>query len=194
MNFFGKRSSLCAAGQSDRFGEYRGIDRGVVIQCADGYCIAGSPNATVYDQSGEQIKQIRATLNSRDVQTRHVASFVDAVRSRDAAQLSAEAMEGHLSAACCHMANISHRLGHSQDPDAALDAVRAKPEMANAFERCREYLKANGVDLATSHAAVGPWVTLDAEQWQFVGEFAGKANALSRREYRKPFVVPQLTS
>jgi hypothetical protein len=37
-------------------------------------------------------------------------------------------------------------------------------------------------------------VSLDARQGRFVGDFADAANELSRREYRKPFVVPELTA
>ena len=66
--------------------------------------------------------------------------------------------------------------------------------MTDAFERCRDYLRENGVDLDATPATLGPWVTLDAGQGRFVGDFADAANGLSRREYRKPFVVPELTA
>jgi hypothetical protein len=64
--------------------------------------------------------------------------------------------------------------------------------MADAFDRCREYLRENGVDLDATPATLGPWVSLDAKQGRFVGDLADAANALSRREYREPFVVPEL--
>src|SRR6202035_5326424 len=48
----------------------------------------------------------------------HLSNFVAAVRSRKAGDLAAEALQGHLSAACCHMANISHRLGKQSSPEA----------------------------------------------------------------------------
>jgi hypothetical protein len=35
-------------------------------------------------------------------------------------------------------------------------------------------------------------VTFDPKQERFVGDFADDANNLSRRQYRKPFVVPNL--
>jgi hypothetical protein len=63
--------------------------------------------------------------------------------------------------------------------------------MADAFERCRVYLHDNGIDLATT--TLGPWVTFDEKQGRFVGDCADAANKLSRRDYRKPFVVPELT-
>jgi hypothetical protein len=67
-------------------------------------------------------------------------------------------------------------------------------EMADAFERCRGHLRENGVDLDSTLATLGPWVSLDVDQGRFVGDFADAANELSRREYRKPFVVPELTA
>jgi len=35
-------------------------------------------------------------------------------------------------------------------------------------------------------------VTYDPKQEQFVQDFADQANALSQREYRRPFVVPKV--
>ncbi len=43
----------------------------------------------------------------------HVTNFLQAVRSRNPAQLTAGVLEGHLSAALCHLANISYRTGRS---------------------------------------------------------------------------------
>lgn len=128
----------------------------------------------------------------QDLEVRHVANFVSAVRSRNAKELNAEAWEGHLSASCCHMANVSYRLGRWSPPDAVLETVGADRELSDAFRRCREYLQSHGVDLVNSQATLGPWVTLDANQWRFIDEFADQANELSRRSYREPFVVPQL--
>jgi hypothetical protein len=66
--------------------------------------------------------------------------------------------------------------------------------MVDAFERCRDYLLENGVDLDANPATLGPWVSYDEKQGRFVGDFADDANRLSRREYRRPFVVPDLTA
>ena len=90
------------------------------------------------------------------------------------------------------MANVSHRLGKQAAPDAVRERTKPHPEMAEAFDRCREHLRENGVELAAAPAVLGPWVTFDGKKERFVGDFADPANALSRREYRKPFVVPEL--
>ena len=92
------------------------------------------------------------------------------------------------------MANVSHRLGKRSYPEAIRAALTGNAGLADAFERCRAYLRENGVDLDATPAILGPWVSLDAERGRFVGDFADAANALSRREYRAPFVVPELTA
>jgi inhibitor of KinA sporulation pathway (predicted exonuclease) len=88
--------------------------------------------------------------------------------------------------------NISHRLGKQASVEETRAAIKANGELSDAFERFREYLRENGVDLGATPATLGPWVTYDLKQEQFVGDFAKRANALSKRDYRKPFVVPKL--
>jgi hypothetical protein len=91
------------------------------------------------------------------------------------------------------MANASYRIGQRSAPQAIRETIRSQQELADAFERCREHLRANGVDLAATQAVAGPWVTLDATRECFVGDFADQANAVSQRVYRKPFVVSEVT-
>ena len=81
-----------------------------------------------------------------------------------------------VSAACSHMANASYRIGRQASPQAIQETIRGSRELADAFERCREHLQSNGVDLAAAQAVAGPWVTLDPVQERFVGELADQAN------------------
>jgi hypothetical protein len=90
------------------------------------------------------------------------------------------------------MANISHRLGKLSSPEEILERTRGNAQLTDAFERCRDYLRANGVDLSSNRACLGPWLSFDPEQECFVGDFAEQADALSRREYRVPFAVPRI--
>ncbi len=114
------------------------------------------------------------------------------MRSRKASDLVAEALQGHLSAACCHLANISYRLGKKSPPDAIHASIRGERELSDAFDRCREYLGQNGVDLGVTPATLGTGLTFDPKRERFVGDFAQQAHALAQREYRKPFVVPKI--
>jgi len=90
------------------------------------------------------------------------------------------------------MANISYRWGKQAATDAIRERTQLQSELADAFDRCREHLRENGVNLDVKPAVLGPWVTFDAKQERFVKEFADAASALSRREYRPPFVMPEL--
>jgi hypothetical protein len=51
-------------------------------------------------------------------------------------------------------------------------------------------LREIGVDRSDTPTVLGPWVTYDEKHEQFVHDYADQANALSQRQYRKPFVVP----
>jgi hypothetical protein len=120
-------------------------------------------------------------------------SFLNAVRSRKHADLTAEALEGHRSTACCHLANISYRIGRQAQPQAIEEQLRSNAELLDAYQRCREHLRVNGIDLEKVPAVLGPWVTFDTQHERFTGEFAKEASAyLRRKTYRKPFEVPRV--
>jgi predicted dehydrogenase len=174
-------------------GKFRNRSGGVVIDCEGGYFAGDATGGTLFDKEGEKLKVFADGGSPRALETAHLSNFVAAVRSRKAGDLAAEALQGHLSAACCHMANISHRLGKQSSPEGILAANEGNRELTDAFERCREYLRENGVDLGATPATLGPWITFDPKQQHFVGDFAGDADELSRRQYRAPFVVPEVT-
>ena len=177
----------------DSIGKFHGAARGIVVECEGGYLVGDSSGATALDKDDQQIKEFRDDGKPREIEVSHLTNFVEAAGSRKAGDLRAEAAEGHASAAGSHMANISHRLGRQSPPGAILETIRGNPKLSDAFERCREYLRQNGIDLDNTKATVGPWVTLDSSREHFVGEFADQANELSRREYRQPFVVPEVS-
>ena len=67
----------------------------------------------------------------------HFANFIEAVRSRDTTKLHAEIEEGHKSAAMCHLANVSYRLGRTLEFDPATETCPGDKD-ANAL-LTREY-------------------------------------------------------
>jgi predicted dehydrogenase len=124
----------------------------------------------------------------------HLFNWLSVVRSRKLADLRADILEGHLSTALVHLANASYRVGASLPAAAARDAVKVwGGDAVEAFDRFRGHLEANGVDFAKAEVTVGPWLEVDVAKEQFVGtgDVVGRANALLRREYRAPFVVPE---
>ena len=124
----------------------------------------------------------------------HIFNFISAVRSRNVDDLRADVLEGHLSTAMVHMANISYRLGSEGSADEVRDAIKDRgSEAVNSFGRLWEHLVANGVDFSKARFVLGPWLEMDPRTERFVGDsdVVRRANELARGQYRKPFVVPE---
>ena len=114
-----------------------------------------------------------------------------AVRSRDRKAVNCDAEVGHYSSALCHLGNISYRLGAPAAPYAIehqLDQLKVHDQVRETFDRTREHLAENGVDLVKSPLRLGSLLRLDREREAFLDN--EPANALLTREYRRPFVVP----
>jgi predicted dehydrogenase len=181
-----------ASKNPNAIGKFRNQNRGLIIDCEGGYFAGDSSSGALFDKQGKKIKDFADDGSARRLETSHMSNFVAAIRSRKANELAAEALVGHYSTACCHMANVSHRLGQQARPEVIRETIRTKPELSDAFERCREYLRENEVNLDVTPATLGPWVTFDPKKERFVSDHAKEANALSQREYRQPFIVPKI--
>ena len=71
------------------------------------------------------------------------------------------------------------------------ETIQDHKEGLDTVERIEKHLAANEVDLAKTPMVLGPWLNFDAEKEEFVGDFPTRwANELLRRDYRKPFVIP----
>jgi len=124
----------------------------------------------------------------------HLFNFLSVVRSRNLSDLRADVLEGHLSTALVHMANISYRLGTLHSADETREALKDRgPEAVETFAGFQEHLVANGVDFSQTKVVLGPWLEMDSKSERFVGDsdLVARANQLLRREYRQPFVVPE---
>jgi predicted dehydrogenase len=161
---------------------YRGVRYGVIVDCEGGYLAGGY----AYDWKGQRIRQFRLTEGSG-----HHENFIAAVRSRKVSDLNADVQEGYLSAALCHMGNISQRLGREAAREQVLASFKANADLGESFDRFQEHLLVNGVDLQQTPRILGPWLTMDPQAQRFTGEFADEANKLVRGTYRDPFVVPE---
>jgi len=86
----------------------------------------------------EPAQEMKLIETTPDDPSPHVANFLSVVRSRNLRNLAAGILEGHISAAMCHMANISYRVGRSLAFDPASESFTS--EDANAL-LSREYRK-----------------------------------------------------
>src|SRR5262249_187366 len=162
--------------------DFKGAKVGNIFHCEGGYLVCPNYHSGVaFDRDGKMIEKW-------DAQGDHYGNFVKAVRSRKVEDLHADILDGHLSSALCHPANISSRLGTEQPYDKATKAFGDDKEAAATFARTQEHLKDNKVPLDKTLYRVGPKLEIDAKAEKFVGN--KKADELLTREYRKGFVVP----
>jgi len=168
---------------ADKVDSLRGIQVGIVVECEQGYFAGGRGGGTVYDWDNNVIEHFNEPGES------HQANFINAVRSRDRSQLSAEIEEGHLSSGLCHMANTAYRLARPSPPDRIAEKMRESPLAWDALSRMVEHLKANEIDLEKSGVAISPRLQWNRQAQQFDG--AEDANRLLTRDYRPGFTVPK---
>jgi predicted dehydrogenase len=158
---------------------------GILIEGTEGYLVGSLRTNLVFDLDGNQVEKIEGRGED------HFANFIKAVRSRKVEDLNAPIIEGHLSTALTHLGNISYRLGQPSSPadiTKTLESLRVHYDAAEAFERIREHLAENDVDIQKKQLTLGPWLAIDSGAEKFVDNPA--ADAFLTRDYREPFVVP----
>jgi hypothetical protein len=122
----------------------------------------------------------------------HFGNFVDAAKARDAKLLHADVLEGHLSCAHSHLANVSYYLGKPASVDEikkTLSSLKTHEDVADCLDRTLKHLAANGVDLVKTPLTLGPMLKIDSKNETVVDNPA--ANALLARECRAPFLIPK---
>ncbi len=164
--------------------KFMGADIGCVIHCEGGYVVVpGYSEAIAYDKTGAEIKSWRGSDD-------HFENFIKAVKSRKREDLNADILEGHISAAICHTGNISYRLGEKKSVEEIKTIMESQTGAAETFERMVQHLAANGIDLKATPLTMGPMLQFDPKTEKVVGNEA--AAKLMTREYRAPFVVPEI--
>ncbi|MDB6017435.1 MAG: oxidoreductase domain protein [Pedosphaera sp.] len=174
---------LPAKPDADTMDSYRGASIGVVVDCEYGYMVL--PNyseATVYDSRDRKVREFKGEAS-------HFENFIQAVRSRKSEDLNADILEGHLSSALVHTANISYRLGKQESPAQMHEEIKGNPAALECLTRMQEHLSANNVALAKSPATFGAFLKFNPKTERFTNN--KKANELLTREYREPFVVQE---
>jgi predicted dehydrogenase len=168
--------------------KYLGVSVGNVAHCEGGHLVIPAANYSVaraFDRDGRLIREFSGAGN-------HYANFIAAMRSRRESDLTAPLEQGHRSSALVHLANISYRTGRAMAPGDVRDQLSAHRELAEPYERFQRHLAANEVDLARTPPVLGAPLSFDAATETFTGENREAANRHRRREYRAPWIVPEL--
>lgn len=164
--------------------KYKGAGVGVIVECEGGTVVVSSYSAAhVLDKDGKKVKEFSGSED-------HFKNFINACRSRRVDDLHADILEGHLSSALCHTGNISHRLGAKANPDAILEAIKGDAFAQETYERMKEHLAKNEIDLTKDKLTLGPVLKMDGKAERFIDHDA--ANAMLKDTYREPFVVPEI--
>jgi hypothetical protein len=159
-----------------------GAGVGVIIECEGGTVVVPSYSAAVvFDNEGREMKKFEGSED-------HFKNFIDACRSRRVDDLHADILEGHLSSALCHTANISYRLGKQEQTGAILEQIKGDKFATESFERMQAHLGKNEIDLSKDLLTLGPVLKMDGKAERFIENDA--ANAMLKDKYREPFVVP----
>jgi hypothetical protein len=142
-------------------------------------------NNKAFSPDGALVEEFKPT--NKDVLT----NFIEAVRSRRSSDLSTDILQGHLSAALVHMANISHRIGRETPAGQIRETIQGEKELLEAYQRLQTHLDANEIDLKEKPLVLGASLTMNPKEERFAGPLSDRANHFVSREYRKPFVVPE---
>jgi predicted dehydrogenase len=157
---------------------------GDVFECSDGLlAVTSYSGAVAYSPKGELIQKFGGG-DDKD----HFRNFIDAIKNNKPESLNAPALDGHLSAAACHLSNISYRVGTAKP--LTTDEPFGKNESANeTYRRFRDHLKDNGVAPDKTNFVMGREIKFDSKTETIIGD--AEASKLLTREYRKPYVVPE---
>jgi predicted dehydrogenase len=108
--------------------EEAGLGVGNLFYASDGYYVQGKG---FFDKNGKPI-EVDESQHPKPKQNDYYENFLMAVKARDKAQIHGTALEGHISSAHCHLANIAYRLGRTVKFDPINEAIIGDEE-ANAM-------------------------------------------------------------
>ena len=169
--------------------EYRHTKVGNILHFEEGV-IADNKFFSKGEGDGEDLPDVDASRGPGDG---NFGNFIAAIRSRKVEDLNAPILEGHISSALCHLANISYQVGEPKSFDSVEDALGTDEAVKETVGRMEEHLKDdNGLQLEGMQYRLGRRLEFDGKAERFVD--APRANELLSRDYRAPFVVPERLS
>ncbi len=180
--------NLPAAPGGEKAPEVPGPGNGYVAYCEGGRLEGQRAGAVAFDAQGKEIRKFKG-VGGNDL---HQQNFIDAVRSRDASTLNTSAEVGLYSTGWCHLANIACRVGENVSDDRAEALASQSPQCEGLMDELASVAKAHHIDAKGGQIKLSSVLQFDPQSETFVGAGAEAANAYLTREFRAPFVVPEV--
>jgi predicted dehydrogenase len=181
-------ANITAGPETKSAAKHPGPGSGYIAYCEGGRLEGQRGKAEAFDANGKLVKQFKGTSGSGA----HQQNFIDAVRRRDASLLNSGVEVGHHSTGWCNLANIAFRAGATYSHSGAKQVQDAMGVWASLLDDTKQLLGAHGIKMESAEIKLSPILSLDVESETFVGDHAELANRYLKREYRKPFVVPEV--
>ncbi len=157
----------------------RGVREGVILDCEGG--TLAWPVA--YDAEGKKLKKF-----SSDDGFGHRVNWLRAIVDGRPRDVHAPLRNGHLSTACCHLANLSCRLAPPPTP-AELASASSMEATGDLIEQLAAHLDRNGIDLGSTPIELGARLECGSDG-ALVGPLAEAADRLDRRAFRASYPMP----
>ena len=164
-----------------------GPGNGYIAYCDGGRLEGERGKAVAFDNDGKTIRSFSGNFGNPS----HHENFIQAVRSRDAASLNADVEVGHHTSGWCNLANIAYRIGTNFSSENA--SMIESTEWSSLVQEMEKMLGNYSIQMDSGAIKLGPVLTIDPATERFVGPGSVEANALLKREYREPFVVPEIS-
>lgn len=169
--------------------EHPGPSSGYIVYCEGGRYEGQRGRGKAFDKEGKEIKAFKG--NKGDVL--HPANFIEAVRAQDSSRLNTDVEVGHYSTGWCNLANVAYRSGGSFSREMVEQVSEKSDHWTEVVDGLEKACDAHGIDFTGSDIKLSSMLEVDVEAETFVGENAEVANRFLKREYRDPFVVPDLS-
>jgi len=180
-------SNLTAGPDSKQSPKVPGPGSGYIVYGEGGRLEGQRGRARAFDRDGNVIREFQG-----DSGAGHQANFVQAVRERNSKLLNAEVQVGHDSTGWCNFANICYQTGDASYVPQTMELGQSFPGWQPLVEELHDHLQSHGVGLEEPSLRMSPWLELDPATGRFIGTHAEQGNRWLRREYRKPYVVPEI--
>lgn len=181
-------ANITAEPNSNKSPAHPGPGSGYLVYCEGGRFEGQRGRGVAYDKEGREIKTFRG--NSGD--GLHQQNFIDAIRAQDASLLNAEVEVGHYSTGWCNLANIAFRAGAPFSGTASQQVAQEAEQWSPVVEGIEQTLQAHGLTMEETGIQLSAMLEIDVERGVFSGPHADTGNPFLKREYRDPFVVPEL--